>query len=388
MADNNKQICRRCVLDETVPEIEFDERGICNYCRLHDTLDKDFPNDESGQKKLRDIIEEVKFRGKGRKYDVVVGVSGGTDSTYLIHLAKSYGLRSLAVHCDNGWNSEISVSNIKNCLEKLDVDLVTYVIDWEEIRDILLSFMKASLPWIDAPTDIAIMSTLYRTAAKEKIKYIFVGNNFRTEGRQPDEWTHCDGKQIKFIQKKFGKVKLNTFPNLTMLDLFYYGFFKKIKMVRPFYHIPYNKSDTKKFITEKYGWKDYGEHHHESIFTRFAIGYWLPKKFGIDKRKVTFSALVRSGEMSREEALQKIKELPYDRKKMEEDVEYVLKKLDITREDFEKMMNAPNKKFTDYPSYYPLYLKLKGLAKIMFKYILPFKPMMTYELEKEREDSY
>ena len=372
-------------MDETVPDIEFDNEDVCNYCEQFDALDRDFPYDKNGELILDKLVTDVKHAGKHRKYDVIVGVSGGTDSTYLIHLAKQLGLRPIAVHLDNGWNSEIAVSNIKNCLEKLNVDLITYVIDYEEIKDILLSFMKASLPWIDVPTDIAIMSTLYRTASKLNVKYLFVGNNFRTEGKQPDEWTHSDGRQIKYIQKNYGSVKIKTYPNLTAFHLIYYAIFKKIKMVRPFYFIDYNKSKIKKIIAKEYDWQDYGGHHHESLFTRFAISYWLPKKFNIDKRKVTLSAQIRSGEITRENALQQLKILPFNSEKIDEDLEYVCKKLDITEKQFEEYFNNPNKSFLDYPSYFPIYLKMKKLAVFLFKYILPFKPMMAYELRRRNK---
>jgi N-acetyl sugar amidotransferase len=360
----------------------FNVAGECNYCKLHDTLDRDFPNNEQGEQFLKDLIVTIKNKGRHREYDVVVGVSGGTDSTYLLHLSKELGLRPLAVHLDNGWNSEISVSNLKNSLEALDIDLITHVINWEEMKDILVSFLKAGLPWADAPTDIAIIAILYKIAAKYNVKYIFVGNNFRTEGKQPTEWTYADGKQIRYIQHTFGTQKLKTFPNQTLYELMYYGFVKGVKMVRPFYYIKYDKAEAKKFLSKTYGWVDYGGHHHESLYTKFVIAYWLTKKFGIDKRKVTFSALVRSGEMTREEALQKLSEPPYDPSQMEEDKEYVIKKLGLTEKEFIQIWNTPNKKFTDYPSYYPLYLKIKDTTKFVFKYILPFKPMVLYELEK------
>jgi len=378
-------ICRRCVMDSTVPKIYFDSTGECNYCKVHDSLARQAPNDERGEQILRQTIQQMKQKGRRSQYDCVVGVSGGTDSTYLLHLARQHGLRPLAVHLDNGWNSKISVSNLKNSLEALGIDLVTHVINWEEMRDILLSFLKAGLPWADVPTDIAIIAILYKIAARHGIKYIWVGNNFRTEGKQPTPWTYCDGRQVKYIQRTFGSYRLKTFPNQTIYDLIYYGFIKGIKMVRPFYYIQYDKSATKAFLSQTYNWVDYGGHHHESLYTKFIISYWLVKKFGIDKRKVTFSALVRSGEMTRAEALHKLAEPPYDPVQMEEDKEYVIKKLGLTPDEFTALWNAPNKAFTHYPSYYPLYTRLKGVAAFAFKYILPFKPML-FELEEDSGD--
>jgi len=378
----NGKICTRCVMDETVPAIRFDTAGECNYCKLHDTLDRDFPNDERGAHILQALIADMKRKGRSRPYDCVIGVSGGTDSTYLLHLAKQHGLRPLAVHLDNGWNSEISVSNLKNALEALEIDLVTHVINWEEMKDILRSFLNAGLPWADGPTDIAIISILYKMAAKYRIQYIWAGNNFRTEGKQPTPWTYVDGKQIQYIHNKFGSQKIATYPNQTMYHLAYYGFLKRIKMVRPFYYIDYNKSQTKKMLAEQYGWMDYGGHHHESLYTKFIIAYWLPKKFGIDKRKVTLSALIRSKEIVREDALQQLAAPPYDPFQMEEDKEYVIKKLGLSDKEFMDVWNARNKQFLDYPSYYPMYANMKVVTRFLFQYILPFRPMMMYDLEK------
>lgn len=383
MKKDIKKICSRCILDETVPDIEFDSKGECNYCKLHDKISEEFPTGKKGEKILEKIVLEIKKEGRNRNFDCIVGVSGGSDSTFLIDLAKSYGLRPLAVHLDNGWNSRISVSNIKKSLEKLNVDLITYVIDWPEIKDILLSFLKASLPWADGPTDIAILSTLYKTAAKENVRYILVGNNFRTEGRQPEPWTHVDGKMISYVTEKFAHRKLKSFPNLTMTNLVYYGIVKGIKMIRPLCYLDYDKEKAKKDLIKKYDWEDYGGHHHESIFTRFIIGYWLTKKFGIDKRKITYSALIRTGQMKRGEGLKKIAEPPYAPKKMQEDKEYVAKKLGITLKEFEEIFKRPNKTFMDYPSYYPIYQKYGKVVKMIFKYILPWKPLMFFELEKK-----
>ena len=260
--------------------------------------------------------------------------------------------------------------------------MYTHVINWSEFRDILVAQLKSGLPWADFPTDMAIVSTLYKAANKYGIKYLFVGNNFRTEGRQPDEWTHGDGKQINYINTKFGKRKFNTFPNQTLYDIFYHTIFKRIKMIRPFYYIDYNKAKAKELITEKYNWIDYGGHHHENIFTRFIIGYWLPQKFGIDKRKVTLSAYIRNNEMNRDEALLILKEPPYDLSLMKQDLDYIIKKLEISEEDFKKIWDNPNKTFRDYPSYYPIFEKYKKIAGGVLKLILPFKPMMTYEVKK------
>lgn len=382
---NNKNaftICSRCVMDSTVPDIIFDEKGICNYCKQFDAIATDSPNNEVGMKNFEDLISKIKKKGGNKKYDLIIGVSGGVDSSYLIHLAVQKGLRPLAVNVDNGWHSEIAVSNIKNMLDKLHVDFITYVINFEEMSNILLSYMKAGIPWIDTPSDLALIAALYKIAAKNNTSYIFVGNSFRTEGKQPNTWTHGDSKQLKYIQNKFGLKKFKTFPIISPFKLIYYGAFKGIKMIRPFNYLVYDKTTAKALVEKEYGWRDYGGHHHESAFTKFAIAYWLPKKFGIDKRKVTYSAQVRSGLLEREKAIALLSQPPYDTSLMEEDKIYVLKKLGITIEEFEKIWNSPNKSIFDYPSFLPLFNKYIKFAIKILKHILPFKPMMGYELEK------
>jgi N-acetyl sugar amidotransferase len=371
-------------MDSSVPDIFFDENGVCNYCKLHDALEKDYPNDDRGKAALLSIARQIKKQGKNSKYDVAVGISGGTDSTYLLHIANELGLRVLAVHLDNGWDSEIAVVNIKNALEKLDMDLYSYVLNWEEYKDILLVQLKAGLPWADSPTDMAISTALYKVCDKFNIKTIFIGHDFRTEGKQPTLWTYNDGRQMRYLQKKFGTVKFQTFIPLDITDLINYSLIKKVRMIRPLYYIKYKKSDVKQLIKEKYDWKDYGGHHHENIFTRYIIGVWMYQKFGIDKRKVTYSAYIRNGEMSRQEATQKLMSPPYDVDLMQRDHEYVSKKLGIGLSEMNRLWSLPNRTFYDYPSYYPLYLKFRGLANSALRYLLPFKPMMTYNVNNQK----
>jgi len=382
--DKSIQTCTRCVSDTTLPNISFDASGICNYCYQFDAIAADALNDKNGEEYLNNLIKTIKQKGKKKTYDVLVGVSGGVDSTYLVHYAINKGLRVLAVNFDNGWHSEIAVANIKNCLQKLNVDLITYVVDYDEMKDILLSYMKAGLPWIDGPTDSAINATLYNIAKKHKISYIFNGSSIRTEGKQPTSWTHTDSKQLKFIQKKFGTSNIKTFPDLSPLKLFYYGAIKGVKIIRPFNYMNYDKATAKEMLRKEYQWKDYGGHHHESSFTKFAIAYWLPKKFDIDKRIITYSAQVRSGLLPREKALELLAQPPYNPALMEDDKDYVIKKLGITHEIFEQIWNAPNKSIYDYPSYLPLFNKYLKYAMFIFSYILPFKPMMGYELKKHK----
>jgi len=376
-------LCSTCILDASVPDIVFDASGECNYCKLHASLEKDYPLGEKGRADFEKLAEEIRKKGKGKPYDCIVGVSGGTDSTYLLLLAKEYGLRPLAVNVDNGWHSDIAISNIRKSLSILGIDLRTYVIDWQEMRNIHLAFLRASLPWPDGSTDIAIVSALYRMAAKENIRYVLIGHDFRSEGKQPLEWTYTDGKMVKAITEKFARIKIKSFPNLTLFDYLYYGFLKKTTLVRPYWYIKYHNPLAQEIIKEKLGWQYYGGHHHENLFTKFIIAYWLPEKFGIDKRKVTLSAYVRSGFISREQALLELEKPPYESAKLESDRSYVLKKLEITGEEFDSLMHAPNKSFRDYPSYYPLYQKWGKWLKMGIRGLFRFKPLLTYDSDKK-----
>ena len=382
---NSKKICTRCIIDSTVPGVEFDQNGECNYCKIHDALVEAYPRGEKGQKILEKTISEVKKDGRNNQYDCIVGVSGGTDSTYLLSYLKEKGLRPLAVHFDNGWDSEIAVNNIKKLIGTMEVDLQTYVVDWEEFKDILISYLKSSIPWADNPTDIGITASLYKVAAEEKVRYIFVGNDFRSEGKQPTEWTYGDGKLVASIQKKFGDKKLKTFPNLTLSSLIINAFIKRIRLVRPFYHIPYNKQDAKKILEEKFDWQDYGGHHYESIYTRFVYSTYLPVKYGIDKRMISLSAQTRSGVIKREDALREFSEPPISVERRKSDIEYIEKKLELSEEDFEYIMNLPPKAFTDYPSYYPTISRFRGVVRILVKFLLPWTPMTFYEMDARKK---
>lgn len=345
------KICTNCLLDETVPLIHFDLNGRCNFCKVYDILDNKYPLDSTTSATLSSLIENIKKEGKKKKYDCIVGVSGGVDSTYTMLKAVEFGLRPLAVHLDNGWDSEIAVKNIKYTCEKMGVDLYTYVIDWEEFKDLQLSFLKASVPDFEIPTDVAIHSTLVKTASKYGIKYILNGHSFRTEFVMPKTWTYMDGRYINSVQKKFGKAKLKSYPNFFITDVLYYNVLKGIKVVPFLNYFEYEKSTAKKILIEKIDWIDYGGHHQESIYTKFFMTYLLPQKFNIDKRKTEFSARVLSGKMSRELALQELKKpVEYS----EENVDYVIRKLELSTDAFREIYNLPVKSFQDYPTYYPI----------------------------------
>ena len=310
---------------------------------------------------FRAILKKIK-QDKNKKYNCIVGVSGGRDSTYCLYLAKKYGLRPLAVHFDNGWNSEISTKNVKSACNLLDIELYTYVADWEKFKDIQLAFLMASTSDADIPTDYAIYSLLFQVAKKEKIKYIINGHSFQTEGSTPISWTYMDYRYIKNVYSKFGKFRnLKGIPLMSLVDFIWYVLVSGTKEVRMLELVEYNRDRVTQMLESELEWRYYGGHHHENNFTKFFQSYYLPVKFGIDKRKVEYSALIRSGQISVEDALKNIEEkYPYD----EELITYVQKKLSITPEEFNQIMLTPVSSHNAYKTYLPLIRMLRGPIKI------------------------
>ncbi|OQX21574.1 MAG: ExsB family protein [Candidatus Altiarchaeales archaeon A3] len=371
---DTKKICVRCVMDTSDQDIRFDEKGTCNHCRKYDKLmEREIYSREEKQQKLKQITNKIKEEGKNKEYDCIIGVSGGVDSTIVAYTVKKLGLRPLAVHLDNGWDSELSVKNIEQTCKVLDIDLYTIVLDWEEFKDLQLSFLKSSFINAEMPTDHAIMAVLFQIADKKKIRYIISGSNLATEGILPNGWVYDikDWRFIEGIHGKFSKLKLKTFPHYSLIDLFYYLFIKKIKFVTILDYIDYNKKDAVKLIERELGWKYYGGKHYESVYTRFYQGYILPKKFKIDKRSAHLSTLICSGQITREEALEELKKDPYPSEEMmQEDKEYVIKKFGLTEEEFEKIMSLPIKSFKNYPNNNFLFSKLRLPLKIAYKFRL------------------
>ena len=363
----NYKICSTCILDTTVEDIWFDETGECKYCKIHREMDKKFPLDHTTEPRLQKLVEKIKNKSKNKPFDCVVGVSGGRDSTYTLLTAVRLGLRPLAVHFDNGWNTEISVRNIENAINKLNVTLHTVVADWEEFKDLQRSFLKASVPDADVPTDFAIYSVLYHVAAQEGIPYILNGHSFRTEGTSPISWTYMDSRYLRAVHKKFGSLKIRSFPLMTVTGLLYYLFAKRIKEVRLMELIDYNKRAVDQVLQKELSWEYYGGHHHENTFTKFFQSYYLPKKFNIDKRKTELSALIRSGQITREEALAIIgkNDYEYDQRV----IDYTISKLGLTHKEFEEIMAADNQSHDDYPTL----LKLIRLAKMPIRLATKFK---------------
>jgi N-acetyl sugar amidotransferase len=358
------QTCKRCIYDANTPGISFDAEGICSYCRTHEQMDSEYPTGEAGEEKLKALAAKIKQDQKKREFDCVIGVSGGCDSSFLCHIAKEeLGLRPLAVHFDNTWNSKIAVENIHRVLKKLDIELWTYVMDNDEWNDLARSFMKASVPEIDALTDVALTTTLYMAAEKFKIKYIFNGHSFRTEGMTPLGWFYFDGKYIQSIHDTYGSMPMQRFPNL-WLSTWMKWLLQDYKRLRPLYYVDYRKDETKAMLAKKYDWQWYGGHHMENRYTVFCDNYILPRKFGIDIRYVEFSALIRSGQMTREEALEEIKEPPeFD----EEILIEVKKRLGFSDEEFDQVLNQPKRTYRDFKTYHETFRRLRPFFYLMYK---------------------
>ncbi len=350
-------ICTKCLMDDTVPGISFDKNGECTFCKIHNNLENKFPLNENTENIVKEIVGKIKSDGKNKEYDCILGVSGGRDSTYTLYKAVQLGLRPLAVHFDNGWNSEIAVQNIKRATEILNVDLHTHVANWEEFKNLQRSFLLASVPDAEVPTDWIIFSVLFKEAANYNVKYIIHGHSFRTEGTTPLGWTYMDGRYVRDVQKHFSKLKLKSFPNMSMTKYINYSLIKRIKQVRLLYYYPYHEIEVMKILEEKLNWKNYGDKHHESKYTAFFQAYILTRKFNIDKRKLHYSAKIRNGQLPREAALKIIKKDPYSGGI--EALDYCLKKLDFTYEEFDKIMSAQPKSFLDYKSYFKLVKTLK-----------------------------
>ena len=372
------KICTNCVMDTTDSVISFDDKGVCDHCnRFYSEIAPTWKTDESGRAALDSKIAQIKEYGKGRDFDCIIGMSGGIDSSYLTYVAtKELGLRPLVFHVDAGWNSKTAVNNIEKIIDKLGLELYTEVINWEEMRDLQLAFFKAGISSLDIPQDHAFFATMYKFAEQYKVKYILTGANIATECvRNPLEWIYygTDTVLIRDIHRRFGSRPLKTFPLSNILrHKVYLRYIRGIEVVTPLNHVPYNKEEAMQFLADEFGWEKYPQKHFESRFTKFYEGYWLPKKFGFDTRKVQFSSLILTGQMTRDEALAKLDNLPYDEASIEHDFEYVATKLGISVAELRSYMDAENKSVTDYKSQGRLF-------------DLGSKAMMALGLEKRME---
>jgi N-acetyl sugar amidotransferase len=347
------KICVRCVMDSTDPDITFDANGVCTYCHRFDKNIKPYWNPgKASKKELEKIIQDIKEKQKDKPYDAIIGLSGGVDSSYLAYwAAKEANLRLLAVHVDAGWNSELAVQNIEKIVKTFNLDLHTHVVDWETMRQIQLAFFRSGVANQDTPQDHAFFGALYHFAVKNDIRYVLNGSNLATESVLPVAWGHdaMDADQIKDICHRFGVKSLRKIPLISLLKFYwYYPYIKRMEIVRPLNYLDYNKDKAMEILQSEIGWKYYGGKHYESRFTKFFQGYWLPKKFGYDKRKAHLASLIHSGQIRREKALMELSKPSYDLKEANDDIEYVAKKLGITKEEFIRLMNEKNKHYSDY----------------------------------------
>ncbi|OQP66900.1 ExsB family protein [Niastella vici] len=362
--------CKNCILDYSDDaNLQIDENGVCNHCHYY-YKEAQFllKTGAEAESLLSGTINTIKQYGKNRKYDCLIGLSGGVDSSYVAYLAAKFGLKALCVHFDNGWNSELAVKNIENIVNKLGFDLYTYVIDWEEFKDLQLAYLKASVIDIEVLTDHAIYGSMFKIAKDNDIKYVLGGHNVVTEGILPYHWTYNkkDFINIQAIHKKYGTRKLNSFP---FLDRKMKRFINKagVEFVNYLNWVPYVKDEVKKTLIQELDWRDYGGKHYESVWTRFYQGYILPVKFKVDKRKAHLSSLICSGQITRDEALEEMKNPAYDPELLKVDIEFVLKKLGLTKEEFEKIMKLAVRDHREFDTegsffnYYPFLKPLKPL---------------------------
>ena len=367
-------ICSNCIMDTTDQQIFFDERGICNHCLSFEQQYKLIPKEDFNEsQQFKATIEEIKKNSKNNKYDCILGLSGGVDSSYMAYLCKEANLNPLVVHFDNGWNSELAVNNIEKIVNKLGFELYTFVINWEEFKDLQLSYFKASVLDLEVPTDHLIFGALFEVAKKNKIHSIISGYNTSSEGIMPRSWLYehkFDRANMKDIHNTFGNGKMKNLPTLGLWQRFYFTKIYKFKQFHLLQSFNYNKVEAKKLLIEKFDWQDYGGKHYESVFTRFYQGYILPKKFGIDKRRAHLSTLINAGQITREMALGEMELPTYDLNLQQNDIDYICKKWGISKIYFEKIMNLPINEHSNFKEEILLEKKINKLIKI----IKPFIP--------------
>ena len=348
------QICTNCIMDTSDSKLTFDERGWCEYCcNFHTIIRPNWNPGEKGIEAIMPMIEKIKREGKGRDHDCLLGISGGLDSSYVAYVAKErFGLRPLMFHCDAGWNSDIGVGNIQKIIEGLDLDLVTEVVNWEEMKDLQRAFFKSQVPFVDTPQDLALFSAIYNFAAKNGFKYVVTGGNNSTECvRESLDWTYfsTDTRQVRDIHHQFGTRTLETFPTCDIFKYkFYYRWVKGVRVIKLLDSVPFIKKDAIRELNEKFGWQPYPQKHYESRFTRFFESYWTPKKFGFDKRRAYMSSEILTGQLTRMEALARIAKPELDEATMAQEFEYVATKLGWTVGEFQDIFNGKNKSFRDY----------------------------------------
>jgi N-acetyl sugar amidotransferase len=361
----NYQCCSRCVMDTTDPKIIFDAEGICNHCnQFAERAPREwFPNDE-GKRRWSTLVDLMKKNGEGKEYDCILGLSGGVDSSYLALKIHESGLRPLVMHVDAGWNTEFAVANIEAVVKYCGFDLYTHVVDWEDMRDLQIAYLNAAVANQDVPQDHIFFSSLYHFATKNGIRYILSGGNLATEGIYPQTWegSAMDAINLMAIHKQYGQRKLSHYKTISFFDCYvWYPFFKKMRTLRPLNYMNYKKEEALKELKVKVGYKPYPRKHGESLFTKLFQNYYLPQKFGMDKRRPHFSSLIVSGQMTRTEALAKLDEPLYDLDDLEIDITYFCKKLRISRPQFDDLMDAQIHHYSDFPNWDNRYKWLKRL---------------------------
>jgi len=376
----NNNTCNNCIMDTSDPNIKFDERGWCDYCNnFHSTIKPNWHTDAHGERELMKLAEKIKQQGNGKDFDCIIGLSGGLDSSYATYIAKEkMGLRPLLLHVDAGWNTDQAVGNIEKLVDGLGLDLYTEVINWQEMKDLQLAFLKSQIPDQDLPQDGAFFSALYKFARKHKIKYVLTGSNFSTECcREPEEWGGYPGIDKTLfldIHKKFGNRKLESFPIVDILVYkVLYQYVLGMEIVKPLNMVPYIKKEAEETLERLFGWQKFQHKHHESRFTRFYEDYWMPKKFGFHKRRAHFSSLIMTGQMTRDEALARISQPEMDEHFLKQEFEYVANKLDLTVDELQSIFEGENKTYRDYKNKRWVIglgsnvLRLLGLEKRLFR---------------------
>lgn len=358
-------VCVRCVMDTTDPDITFDEHGVCHHCRGHEEKVASIPAQRpDASEQLAEVVRGIKARASG-EYDCIVGLSGGVDSSYVAYQAVKLGLKPLAVHFDNGWNSELAVENIERIVKHLGLDLMTFVIDWDEFRDIQRSFFKADVVDIEMVTDHAIFASMFDIANKHGIKTILSGTNAATESIMPKSWQHFkfDLLNLKSIHKRFGTMPIKHYPTISIWRMAWQNYVRKTGSVSILNYLPYSKSGAIETLQTELGWRYYGGKHYESVFTKFYQAHILPTKFNVDKRRIHLSDLIMNGEVTRDEALAELAGPPYPAEALVHDTEYVCKKLGFSQQEFADYLGRPPVSHFAYPSYAKLAQKLVAIYK-------------------------
>lgn len=374
------KICSSCIMDTSDPNIGFDENNICDYCNnFKNFIKPSWDVGERGAKELQTISEKIKREGKNKDFDCIIGLSGGLDSSYLAYVAKEkLGLKPLLFHVDAGWNTDQAVGNIEKLVDGLGLDLYTEVINWEEMKDLQVAFLKSQISDQDLPQDAAFFSALYKFARKNKIKYVLTGSNYSTECcREPEEWGGYPGiDKVLFhdIHKKFGKRALRTFPLVDILVYkLYYKYILGMEVIKPLNHVPYIKKEAEELLSTRFGWKKFQHKHHESRFTRFYEDYWMPRKFGYEKRRAHFSSLIMTGQMTRDQALERISKPELDEQFLKSEFEFVANKLSLSVTELQQIFDGENKTYRDYKNkrffigFGSQVMRMLGLEKRFFR---------------------